>query len=318
MGIASKEANLAAANREFDTSVSSIFGDRPDGQYQLFTDVQDVSGSTNVDQIVVDGMPALREWTGARQVQGARAYRNNVALRKWEKTIELPIEYVRGDKQGEVGRFLQRFVESERFMFDRICISSGLVANVTGYDGVSLMNNSHGNVGTGGTSDNLETAALNYGIFRTAQQKLTEMMDEAAEPLNIAPTLLLVGTASAEVAKQVTGSEKIMGIGDDGLLVASGGSGLDNGVGGLLPNYIGGGVAVAVSPRITGNEWFLMDTSKGAKPLVLYVFSAPEGVIKDDPKDDNMFFSRALLAGIHCDASPAGGAWQCIVGSVTA
>lgn len=83
-------------------------------------------------------------------------------------------------------------------------------------------------------------------------------------------------------------------------------------------NYIGGSCQVIVSPRITGNEWFLFDLSKPVKPWLLAEFRAPVAHSQTDPLSDARFELDEYRWSIEADASPIPGAWQLAYGSVTA
>lgn len=304
-------SNLDAINTAFITAVNATFGDHPAGTYDQFTTLVPVEG-TSADIVVVSGVPALREWFGAKQFKDLRAQKLDVALRKWEKSIRLPIDEINGDRSGVLGERIADFVASSAYMYDSIVYTS-LLANPTGYDGVSLMNNSHGNVGTGGTSDNLTTSALSFAEFRTGVEALEDMKDEAAEPLNVSPTHLLCGPAQRRAAMEITGSDRPVGISTTGAIATSG---VTAGV--TLQNFIGGSVSLIVSPRLTGNEWMLMDLSKGRrKPMMLAEFQAPRAVIKDQPDDDNVFYNDEALYSITAKATPTAGDWHLIYGSVT-
>lgn len=305
------KANLDAANTAFETAANGIFSNGVPGVWSQFTNKKTHEG-TSAELIVVDGVPQAREWLGAKQVKQLRAYKKNLPLRPWEATISVPVDQINGDRTGAVAARVADFARSTSAMYDKIMLDMLIANTVTGYDGVALLSNSHPNV-NGTTWDNLEAAALTMALFKTAVNSMRAVMNEGGEPLGMSPTHLLVGPDQEEMGKICTGSDKIFGTDNAG---AIGGTVINSAV---LRNYIGGSVNLIISERITGNEWFLMDLSKGEqKPLYLAEFQPPTTVIKDADDDDNVFFDDEAIFGIVAKASPCPLNWQCIHGSVTA
>lgn len=306
-------SNLAAANTTFETTVNDIFSNGAPGVYQTFTDVVPCEG-TSIELVVVDGLPAVREWVGPKQYADLRAYKVNVALRKWEATFELKREFVDGDKSGVVGKRLSDFARRQGFMYDKIVIDA-LVANaIAGYDASNLLADAHANQATGATADNLTTSALSFAEFRTMHDALSQMKDGSGEPLGIYPTHLLCGSLTQRTAMEVTGSNRPSPIGNTGTVDASSSVVAVH----SFENYIGGSCQVIVSNRITGNEWFAFDLSKGTKPYLLAEFRKPMAVSQTDPDSPARFENDVYRWSIECDASPLPGAWQLAYGSVTA
>lgn len=307
------QTNLDTARTTVETSVNEVFGDRPPGVWSAFTTVVPASG-TKYELNVVDGAPAPREWIGSKQFGGLRAYKLSGDLRKWERSLRIAMDDIRGDSNGVVNARLADFVSSTGDLYDYILLTE-LLSNPTGYDGVALMSNSHPNVGGSGTSDNLTTADLSFTELRNAREAMWEMKDEAGEPLNVTPTDILVGPESERIAMEITGSDRPVAVSNAGALDATSNVvAVTN-----LKHFDGGSLRVHVSPRIGGGQFFIMDLSRGRrKPMYLFEFEGPRADIKDDPKDDNVFFQDEALYSITAKASPAAGDWHCIYGSVTA
>lgn len=64
-----------------------------------------------------------------------------------------------------------------------------------------------------------------------------------------------------------------------------------------------------------GNPWFLLDTRRALKPLILQMRKRPEFVRKDDPKDDNVFNKGELIYGVDDRKNVGFGFWQMAFGS---
>lgn len=78
-----------------------------------------------------------------------------------------------------------------------------------------------------------------------------------------------------------------------------------NGNPGTVANTDGGG----------GTPWFLLDTSRALKPLLLQMRKDFDFVRKDNPDDDNVFMSREFLYGADGRMNAGYGFWQMAWGS---
>lgn len=306
------QSNLAAANTTFETTVNDIFSGTAPGTHTAFTEVVPADG-TSIEIVVAADLSAPREWIGSKQFADMRAYKKNVELRKWERSISLPRTQVDGDKTGVVGKRLADFARGTADLYDRI-VYDALIANaITGFDGSALLADAHANQVTGATADNLATAALDFPLFRTAMDALEQMKTLGGEPMGIYGNTIVVGSLLRRVAMEVTGSNRPAPVANNGAL--------DTGTivaVHTFENYLGGSVNVIVTPRITGNEWFLFDLSKSTKPMLLAEFRKPTAVSQTSPESDSRFENDEYRWSLECDASPCPGAWQLAYGSVSA
>lgn len=67
-----------------------------------------------------------------------------------------------------------------------------------------------------------------------------------------------------------------------------------------------------------GAPWFLLDTRRPLKPLILQMRKQPEFVRKDDPTDDNVFNKGELIYGVDDRKNVGFGFWQMALGSKAA
>lgn len=311
MGSIINEASLDAANTAFETAANDIFsGDLP-GAYQVFTTNLNMRGKRKFELDLVDGVPQLREWIGSRQFGQLRAYTLTKSLRKWEQSIRVDVDDINADAGGMVAKRLTDFVNRASRIYDKIVFDE-LLSNPTGYDGVALLSNSH--PVNGATHDNLG-AALTYATFKAGMEAFAGFTDYEGEYLGLSADTLVVGPALMELAMQITGSDKIVGVDNAGEI---GGTAISSE---KLPNYQGGSVRVVVSDRIQGsgysNSWFLVDTKQGlAKPMCLGEFVAPFSTIKDSPEDDNVYHDDEVLYSLTAKATPAAMNWQTIYGYI--
>lgn len=65
----------------------------------------------------------------------------------------------------------------------------------------------------------------------------------------------------------------------------------------------------------TGNPWFMLDTSRSIKPLILQMRRPAQFVAKDKPSDDNVFEDNELRYGVDGRWNAGFGFWQMAYGS---
>jgi phage major head subunit gpT-like protein len=74
-------------------------------------------------------------------------------------------------------------------------------------------------------------------------------------------------------------------------------------------------VSVANTDGGAGAAWFLLDTSRAVKPFIWQVRRPYQLVRKDNPSDDNVFYSREYVYGIDARCNVGVGLWQLAWGS---
>ena len=71
-----------------------------------------------------------------------------------------------------------------------------------------------------------------------------------------------------------------------------------------------GGSSVSNNGGGTGTAWYLLDTTRAIKPLIIQIRRAPEFVRLDRPTDENVFRRRKFLYGVDCRDNAGFGLWQ--------
>lgn len=133
------------------------------------------------------------------------------------------------------------------------------------YDGLSFFNASHAE-GQSGTQSNTGSASLSDPALTSTEAAMMSYVDDKGKPLWIKPDTLVVGPANARRASDLTGS---------GVVVVKVGDGTaSTGATASTPytNYFQGRYKVVVNPYLIGTNaynWFLLDTSRGTKPIVI-------------------------------------------------
>lgn len=172
--------------------------------------------------------PAMREWIGGRQAKGFRENGITITNKKFEATMDLPVEWINRDKTGQVNIRIGEM--ATRAVSHWGSLLSTLIANGTGstsglcYDGHYFFDSDHSE-GESGTQKNLLTATEvpKLNISTTTAPTATEAIDailgviaymltykdDQAEPMNSEAKEFLVMTAPplwAPLTKAVFGT----------------------------------------------------------------------------------------------------------------
>ncbi|MNN20941.1 Mu-like prophage major head subunit gpT [compost metagenome] len=149
------------------------------------------------------------------------------------------------------------------------------------------------NKGTAKLSCATQAAAqAGYGAARTAMR---QFKDEDGRPLDVSPTVLLVGPALEDTARALLTSERL----EDGRI-----------------NPYRNTAELVVSARITSDTaWYLLDTSKPVRPFIYQERKAPNFVQQTDPQADDVFMRKKFKFGAEARAAGGYGFWQLAYGS---
>lgn len=147
-----------------------------------------------------------------------------------------------------------------------LALANGFSA--TCYDGASFFNSSH-QEGLSPVQSNLTSASLDDATLQKAEWAMRSFVDDKGIPLEIEPDTLVVGPALARVASDLTGSPVVVSRSTDSATATV-----------PFENYFQGRYKVVVSPYLINGmfngveysaayNWFLLDTSRGVKPIVI-------------------------------------------------
>lgn len=158
----------------------------------------------NIDVVQLGAAPELLqtnehgEFKYGSMADGKETY----AVVTYGRIVNLTRQAIINDDLRGFDRLVTAFGASARRLENRL-VYSQLTANAAMGDGVALFHADHGNLATGGGSA-LSITSLTAG--RTAMRKQTGL---AGEPLNIAPSYLIVPAALEQTAYQLTSSNYV-------------------------------------------------------------------------------------------------------------
>lgn len=300
------------ASVTFREIAQSVFGERPPGEYQRWTEVLPTDSET-VEHDALEAMPVIREWTAAKQFRDVHAASQQLTVKGYEASFRIKRKKLVTDRTGMVARKMRSWMNDTAYIYDKI-VSDALIANATCYDGVALFSGSHPRGPAGATQSNTSSTALSHAQFEAVMVAGASLRDAESEPLGISYNVLRVGPKLAALAREITGSnERVIAVANDGLeagtRVAAATGPNSRGV----QVFSGGAVEVIVDPRLVGtydDYYYFFDTTRGAAAMVLYELRAPEAITLDGMTDEARFHRDEYLYSIECDVVAGPGAWQ--------
>lgn len=277
------------------------------------------TGSDSDDHLFGVALNNFREWVGAKEFGNFQIYKQDVFLKTYERSFELPRKQVDYDTTGAVAQMLASTIRNtlevatESLIFSTLVSASG--AGPTSFDGQALISNSH-TIGDE-SYDNLTTAALSPSAYDAAQVAMMGWKSAAGDPLAVFGDLLIVGPKNRRIAFDIAGNPQRVAAVDN--------SGAESGTrvaAATVPNYFAGdNCSVLVWPRLVGtyaDYWYLADTTKPSKPIILKEESDWQLIEKTDRKDDARYERDVYQWSLESDKTVAAGAPATIYGGLNA
>ena len=230
-------------------------------------------------------LPGMREWVGPRVIANLEAAEYVITNKPYEVTVGVERDDIADDNLGVYDPMMAMLGDAARKHPDKLLVDllqSGTTA--LAHDGLAFFA-AHTGGTNNATSCGLSAAnvALRFGVMGAFN-------GEDGKPLGIRPNLLVVPPQLEFTARQI-----VEAVND-----ASGAT-----------NVLRGLLRVLVIPELgnAATTWYLMDTSKPIKPLVLQTRMAPAFVSKDAPTDDGVFYNRQLVYGVDARWGVGFGLW---------
>ncbi len=250
-------------------------------------------------------VPAMREFVDERMPRGLRAYNYAIQDTVWESTIAVERRAIEDEQIGAI-RLRVQDLGREAARHKDFLVVKALLDGFTApcYDGQPLFSNAHSE-GDSGTQNNTTTQPLNPDSLQSAISSMMLFKDDQGVPLGILPDTLLVGPRLRWTAMELLESQ---------VVVVKSGSG-DN-----TPyrNVLQGALRLVVSPYITGNQWFVLDTSRAVRAVILQEradvpveFSA----LEDPSVSESVFLRDVVYYGARARYGVGYGLWQTAFGS---
>jgi len=240
--------------------------------------------------------PRMREWIGDKVYQQLEAHGYSVLNKSWEASVEVSRDDIEDDNMGLYGPMFTDMGEEGARHYDLLVLqllTGGFAAKC--YDGQYFFDTDHPWAKT--TVSNAGTAVLSADAYAAARAKMMNLKDESGvHPLFIRPNLLVVDPANEGTAKLIVENKTLDG-------------GEDN------PYYKT--ATVKVIPGL-GTKWYLMDTGRALKPLIMQVRKKPVLVSQTNPESDSVFDRATYKYSVEARHNAGYGLWQLAYGSTGA
>lgn len=262
------------------------------------------SKAKSVDYHFLHSFDNMREWIGERRIADFGAETFTIPNKKYESSLRVDRVDVESDSLGlyepQVRNRVQGYFRLRRQLVADL-LENGQASTNTGYDGVPFFSQAHPN-DSGADQSNYETTfPLTGENFDTAVQQGQELLNHAGDPMDITYDTIVVGPklrATARNLFQITND--YVGSNPDAAAVTSNA--------GSNPYF--GVVKVIVDPYITSNDWYLFDSSKALKALVLQDADDLEMQTLTSINDEYVIMNDAFFYGTRARFGVGYGFWQ--------
>lgn len=290
------QSTLAALFYDFKQLFQGAYDVAPTMWEQVATSI---SSSTREERYpFIGAIPQMRQWLGERVLHNLASRAYTLANLDYEDTVQVDRNDIEDDRLGIYGVSMKQLGMAARQHFD-ILLAATLEAGTTatGFDGQAFFSTAHpinqeGTVSgtysnlysTAGSGATLLTAA-NFNSMRTVMMKYK---NDAGVPLGIRPTTLVVPPALEVTARQIVQATWMAPTGAVGAQTTQPGE-----------NMLRGLANVVVCDYLTSDTaWYLLDTSRAIKPLIMQIRKPAEFVALDRPDSPNVFQRRQFIYGV--------------------
>lgn len=243
--------------------------------------------------------PTMREWIGGRNAKGFRENGVTIANKKYEATLEIPLDWMRRDKTGQIQVRINDMAQRANAHWAKLTtalIIAGEGAN--GYDGQYFFDTDHSE-GDSGTQDNdlavdittttAPTAAEMETAILKATQQIMGFKDDQGEPMNedARRFVVMVPTPFMSAAAAALNNP----------IITTGSTSFTN----TLVNLGGFSYQLAINPRLTWTTKFaLFRADGGASALIrqeeesLQISAMAEGSAEEFNNDRHLYGIKAM------------------------
>lgn len=298
---------FSTLNTEVEVQFQELFsgGSGIAGSHTEYTDVSTGHTGTTLEINVVGAVPVLREWVGARHMEGVRGYKQSSVRKDYEKSLKIPA--IDLDTQGgdAVRKRVMDFLPTVGYDITKIAHDFWLT-NPDCYDGVALYSASHVHGASDATQSNLTSSDLSLSTAYAAINAMRNLTDNKGRILGINPNKIYVGGLLLPRALEIFQADQRV------ISVDYNGAETGNRIAAAASNNVYRGMLdVVYDPLITDYTAYLMDTTKAAKPVLLREIAGyPDMTALTAKTDANVFYQREYVWGVQWASILAAGAWQ--------
>jgi phage major head subunit gpT-like protein len=278
-------ANLKAISEGF----SKVFTNQLKVTKGEFEKIATVVKSNTITQNYgwLGDFPKMREWVGDRVLSDMQAHTYSIERKKWESTVEVDREDIEYDNLGIVKPRIMQMAEDAVAHYDEITFPL-LESNGICYDSKNFFAIDHP-VGAAAFS-NLGTKVLSQASFLEYRAEMRALTNAEGQPLRIVPNILIVPPELEQTAIEILVKENL----------ANGETNITKG----MCEYM-------VADWLTdATAWYLLDTRKVLKPIILQKLEDITFSAMDSEDDENVFMRDKFRYGTRSRDNAGYGLWQ--------
>lgn len=275
--------------KEVSKGFSKVFNDALKGQNEdykkLVTEVR--ANTVSVDYRWLGDMPKMREWVGERTLNELSAQKYVITKKNWESSVKVDRDDIIYDNLGIIKPQIQAMAGECVEHYNELVF--GLIEqNGQCFDGKKFFAKDH-SVGTATFKNELDLALTQANLL-AARAEMRGLTNEHGKPLMIRPNLLVVPPELEAEALKILKADTL----------ANGESNITKGI-----------MEVLVCDRLTDDKaWYLFDTTRTLKPLILQINKLPEFVAQDRADSEANFMRREFRYGVDTEDNVGYGLWQ--------
>lgn len=288
-------ANLDALRVQFEMRFNEAYGDTEVWAPKLATAIPS-STKQNVYGWVAQ-QTKMREWIGPRQALNLTEHDYTLVNQRYEATIELDRDEIEDDNLGLFTSVtvpqLAQAAKKHNDQLLKTLLQSNSEAGPAAFDGLSLFNDAHPTFDEDGTTyDNNFSLALTSDNLFTVWSTMAAYTGEDGEPLGIIPNTLVVPPqlyrTALEIVRAGVVARSIENAAADSIASAA------------IDNVMQGWMDVVMIPEFANiaDRWYVADTSKPLKPLIVQNRRSDQFVARDNPQDPKVFDQAKFTYGV--------------------
>ena len=251
-------------------------------------------------------LPGVNEFVDERKTGDLSGYDYFIKNKTWESTIGVDRAALEDDQYGQIAMRVKQMASTANQHLD--LVTFGLLA--TGfaslcYDGLPMFNAAHPLGKTGATQSNIGTDALSATSLQSAITQMMRFQDDVGRPMGVVPDMLCVSPENYWEAATLLNSAFF----PDPLTTANQQLGI---------NPLKGLLNLVVSPFLTDpNDWFLLDTKRTVKAIILQMRKEFEfNALEQDTETG--FLRDTFYYGVRARYNVGYGDWRSAFGAQVA
>lgn len=278
-------AYMEQVSKGFKKLFNNALKDSKEEHKKIATEV--IANTMVVNYNWIADLPTMREWVGDRVLKELEAFDYSVKKKNWESSIKVDRDVITYDSLGVIKPKILSLVEEVERHYARMLFAL-LESNGVCYDGQNFFSATHAINSV--NFSNLGNSALSENSFMATRNEMARIVNAEGEPMDVEGNLLVVPPELEATAYKILKS-KTKANGEDNICYN------------LADVY--------VSRRLSDkNDWYLLDTTKAIKPLILQVNKKVEFTALDKPESENNFMRREFRYGIDSEDNVGYGLWQ--------